>query len=158
MKSSRSSNENSSSSFTSLSSLILRYLFIPVPAGISLPMITFSFIPINGSILPLIAASVRTFVVSWKDAADRNEFVARDAFVIPSNTWEPTACSLPSSSSFSFSSRKSRESTMLPGRRSESPFSSTRIFCNICRTITSICLSLISTPCRRYTRCTSRSM
>ena len=58
VKSSRSSNENSSSSFTSLSSLILRYLFIPVPAGISLPMITFSFIPINGSILPLIAASV----------------------------------------------------------------------------------------------------
>ena len=42
-------------------------------------MITFSFRPISGSILPLIAASVRTFVVSWKDAADRNELVAREA-------------------------------------------------------------------------------
>ena len=44
-------------------------------------MITFSFRPISGSILPLIAASVRTFFVSWKDAADRKEFVARDALV-----------------------------------------------------------------------------
>ena len=46
-------------------------------------MITFSFRPISGSTLPLIAASVRTLVVSWKEAADRKEFVARDALVIP---------------------------------------------------------------------------
>ena len=36
-------------------------------------MITFSFRPTSGSTLPLIAASVRTFVVSWKEAADRKE-------------------------------------------------------------------------------------
>ena len=39
---------------------------IPVPAGISLPMITFSFRPIRWSSLPLILASVRTLVVSRK--------------------------------------------------------------------------------------------
>ena len=42
-----------------------------------------------------------------------------------------------------------------PGRKSLSPLSSTRIFFSIWRTIISICLSLISTPCSRYTRCTS---
>ena len=70
--------------------------FIPVPAGISLPIRTFSFRPISGSILPLIAASVRTFVVSWKEAADRKELVAREALVIPSITCLPSAGSLPS--------------------------------------------------------------
>ena len=33
--------------------------------------------------LALIAASVRTRVVSWKDAAERKESVARAAFVVP---------------------------------------------------------------------------
>ncbi len=42
-----------------------------------------------------------------------------------------------------------------PGSTSESPLSSIRIFFNIWRTIISTCLSLISTPCKRYTRCTS---
>ena len=96
-------------------SLILRYLFIPVPAGISLPMITFSFIPMSGSTLPLMAASVRTFVVSWKDAADRKELVAREAFVIPSSTCLPSASSLPSFSRSSFVSSKSSVSTNVPG-------------------------------------------
>ena len=41
--------------------------------------------------MPLIAASVRTLVVSWKDAADRKELVARDALVIPSSTCLPSA-------------------------------------------------------------------
>ena len=40
----------------------------------------------------------------------------------------------------------------VPGRKLLSPLFSTRIFFSIWRTITSICLSLISTPCRRYTR------
>ena len=131
---------------------MLRYLFIPVPAGISLPIITFSFIPINGSTLPLIAASVRTLVVSWNDAADKKEFVAREAFVIPSSTCLPSALTLPSFSRISLVSSKSSVSTNTPGSISESPFDSTRIFCNIWRTINSMCLSLISTPCRRYTR------
>ena len=56
---------------------------MPVPAGISLPMITFSFRPSSGSDLPLIAASVSTRVVSWKEAAASHESVASDAFVIP---------------------------------------------------------------------------
>ena len=46
-------------------------------------MITFSFSPFNRSVLPSSAASVSTFVVSWKEAADRNESVFSDAFVIP---------------------------------------------------------------------------
>ena len=46
-------------------------------------MITFSFRPSRRSILPSIEASVSTFVVSWKDAAERNDSVASDAFVIP---------------------------------------------------------------------------
>ena len=40
-------------------------------------MITFSFRPRSRSTLPLIAASVRTRVVSWKDAADSHDVVAR---------------------------------------------------------------------------------
>ena len=48
---------------------------LPVPAGISLPTITFSFRPFKESIFPSVAASVRTFVVSWKEAADINEDV-----------------------------------------------------------------------------------
>ena len=52
-------------------------------AGISFPMITFSFSPSRRSILPSIEASVSTFVVSWKEAAERNDSVASDAFVMP---------------------------------------------------------------------------
>jgi len=44
---------------------------MPVAAGISLPMMTFSFRPRRLSSLPAIAASVSTRVVSWKEAADR---------------------------------------------------------------------------------------
>jgi thiol-disulfide isomerase/thioredoxin len=43
----------------------------PVPAGISLPMITFSLRPMRWSLAPLMAASVSTRVVSWKEAAAR---------------------------------------------------------------------------------------
>ena len=46
-------------------------------------MMTFSFRPMRRSILPSSAASVRTFVVSWKEAADRNESVLSEAFVMP---------------------------------------------------------------------------
>ena len=62
------------------------YSMIPVPAGMSLPMITFSFKPLSGSTLPLIAASVRTRVVSWKEAADMKESVAIEALVMPSSS------------------------------------------------------------------------
>ena len=43
----------------------------PVPAGMSLPMMTFSLRPIRWSLAPLMAASVSTRVVSWKEAAAR---------------------------------------------------------------------------------------
>jgi hypothetical protein len=50
---------------------MFRYRLMPVPAGISLPMITFSSRPISRlSERQLIAASVSTRVVSWNDAAD----------------------------------------------------------------------------------------
>ena len=70
---------------------------MPVPAGMSLPMMTFSLRPMSGSTLPLMAASVRTRVVSWNDAAERKESVAREAFVMPSRIGLATAGS-PSSS------------------------------------------------------------
>ena len=53
-------------------------------------MITFSLSPLSRSVLPSSAASVSTLVVSWKEAADRNESVFSDAFVIPrmiSSAW-----------------------------------------------------------------------
>ena len=58
----------------------------PVPAGTNLPTITFSFKPSRVSVLPLIEASVKTLVVSWNDAADINELVCNEAFVIPNKT------------------------------------------------------------------------
>ena len=74
--------------------------------------------------MPLIAASVRTLVVSWKEAAERKESVASDAFVIPRRTLVPFAGSLPSASSASFVFSNVSQSTRLPGRKSVSPISS----------------------------------
>src|ERR1700759_2178132 len=68
---------------------MLRYRLIPVPAGISFPMITFSFRPCSLSLRQLIAASVSTRVVSWNDAALSHESVASDALVIPISTGRP---------------------------------------------------------------------
>src|SRR3712207_8315838 len=65
---------------------MLRYRLMPVPAGISLPMITFSLSPTSLSRFPLIAASVRIRVVSWNEAADSHDSVASEAFVIPIST------------------------------------------------------------------------
>ena len=56
---------------------------MPVPAGISLPMMMFSLRPIRLSARPSIAASVSTRVVSWNDAADSHDSVASDALVMP---------------------------------------------------------------------------
>ena len=76
---------------------------MPVPAGISFPMITFSFNPIRGSIFPLMAASVSTRAVSWKEAALRKESVAREALVMPSSVGRACAGSLPSAIARAFS-------------------------------------------------------
>lgn len=58
--------------------VIILYFYVTIPAhagtcGINFPIITFSFKPRSGSTLPLIAASVKFLVVSWKDAADKKE-------------------------------------------------------------------------------------
>ena len=108
-------------------------------------MITFSFNPTKSSTLPLIAASVRTLVVSWNDAADKKLSVASDAFVIPSNTLCPVAGRFPSAIASLFLSSKSYISTNEPGNISVSPLSATLTFLSICLPITSTCLSFIST-------------
>ena len=56
-----------------------------MPAGIKRPIVTFSFRLRRWSIFPEMDASVRTRVVSWNDAAEMNESVESDAFVIPSS-------------------------------------------------------------------------
>ena len=61
-------------------------------------MMTFSLSPTRRSTLPLIAASVRTLVVSWKDAAEMKLSVERLALVMPSSSGSAIAGSPPVSS------------------------------------------------------------
>jgi hypothetical protein len=63
----------------------------PVPAGMRRPMMTFSLRPRRSSVLPQIAASVSTLVVSWKDEALMKESVERLAFVMPRSSGSATA-------------------------------------------------------------------
>ena len=112
-------------------------------------MMTFSFKPTRRSTLPLIAASVRTLVVSWKEAAEMKLSVERLALVMPRRSGSATAGCPPSASTRSFSSSKRHFSTWSPIRKSVSPTSLMRTRRSICRTITSMCLSLMRTPCRR---------
>jgi hypothetical protein len=65
--------------------LMSLYCLSPDPAGINLPMMTFSLSPSKWSTLPAVAASVSTFVVSWKDAAEIKLWVLKEAFVMPSS-------------------------------------------------------------------------
>ena len=74
------SNSTKSSSLDSVSIGLM-----PVPTGILRPMITFSLRPLSLSTRPLIAALIRTLVVSWKDAADKKESDQIETLVIPSN-------------------------------------------------------------------------
>ena len=98
---------------------------------------------------PEIDASVSTRVVSWNDAAEMNESVESDAFVMPSSSGRPVAGRPLAFNTRSFSSRKRNLSTCSSIRNSVSPTSSTRTQRIICRVITSMCLSLMFTPCRR---------
>ncbi len=152
--------------------------------------------PSSESLLPLMAASLSTLVVSWKDAAEMKLEVCRAARVMPcricslvagtvSRTtiglrsrrfraefssrrrraviiWPAWMVSLSPGSitNFlpqmrSFSSMKSRLSTIWLSRNVVSPGSRIFTLRIIWRTITSKCLSLIFTPCMRYTSCTS---
>ena len=60
---------------------------------------TFSLRPRRSSLQAATAASVRTRVVSWNDAAEMNDSVASDALVIPSSTGSIVSGSLPCASS-----------------------------------------------------------
>jgi hypothetical protein len=120
----------------------------PVPAGISRPTMTFSFKPSSVSTLPCTAASVSTRVVSWNDAAEMKLRVWSEALVMPSSTGLPTAGFCFFSSRALVSSISSR-STCSPASKVVSPPSVISTFCSIWRTITSMCLSLIFTPCSR---------
>ena len=112
-------------------------------------MITFSLSPRRRSTLPLMAASVSTFVVSMKDAAESHEVVFSAALMSPSSTVCAVAGSPPSASTSLFASSYSHCETISPGSRVVSPAESMRTLRIICRTITSMCLSLMSTPCER---------
>ena len=54
-------------------------------------MMMFSLRPSRQSLLPSMAASVSTRVVSWKEAADSHESVASDALVMPISSGRPSA-------------------------------------------------------------------
>ena len=73
--------------------------------------------------------------------------VCKLALVIPSKTDTPFAGSIPSLIAFSLTFLNSNLLTCSPFKNVVPPWSVISIFCNICLTITSICLSLILTPC-----------
>ena len=80
-------------------------------------MITFSFSPSSRSILPSIDASVSTLVVSWKEAAERNDSVASDALVIPRISGSNVAGSFFSFLARAFSRSSTTRSTSWPGQQ-----------------------------------------
>ena len=96
-----------------------------------------------------IAASVRTRVVSWKDAADSHDSVASEALVMPMSSGRPEAGAPPSATTRRFSVSKRARSTSSPGSNSVSPDSMIVTRLSIWRTMTSMCLSWIDTPWER---------
>ena len=86
----------------------------PVPAGIKRPTITFSFSPTSLSLLPIVAASVNTLVVSWKEAAEIKLRVCNEALVIPNKIGSATAALPPLRTALSFAASSSFLSTFSP--------------------------------------------
>ena len=80
---------------------------------------------------PLTAASVSTRVVSWKEAAEMNDLVCKDALVMPSSTGSALAGFSFSESSLAFSSSYSPLSICSPSRKVDSPASVISTFCSI---------------------------
>jgi len=78
-----------------------------------------------------------------------NDSVESDAFVMPSSSGLPVAGRPPSAITRSFSSMNRKRSTCSSIRNSVSPTSSIFTHRIICRTMTSMCLSLMLTPCSR---------
>ena len=66
--------------------------------------------------MPSSAASVSTLVVSWKEAADRNESVASEALVMPRMIGSNWACSFLAFLSSAFTLAISWRSMKAPGR------------------------------------------
>src|SRR6185503_9951254 len=83
-------------------------------------MMMFSLRPRRSSFAPRMAASVRTRVVSWNDAAEMNDCVVRLAFVIPRRSGSAAAGVSFFFFARSFSSRKTWRSTCSPSRNSVS--------------------------------------
>ena len=77
------------------------------------------------------------------------ESVSSDALVMPSSTGVASAGRLPSTIASSFLRMNSSCETCSPQRKSVSPGFTILTLRSICRTMISMCLSLISTPCRR---------
>ena len=94
---------------------------MPVPAGMSLPMMMFSLRPTSVSRLDSMAASVSTRVVSWKEAADSHDSVAREALVIPMTSRRPDAGLPPSRTISRLVCSKTALSTRSSGRKCVSP-------------------------------------
>ena len=102
----------------------------PVPAGINLPTIMFSFNPFKLSVLPLIVASVNTLVVSWKLAALSHESTSLFALVIPNIIGLALAPVLPLIKAVLFALLSSSKETFCPGIKLVSPGSSTITLAN----------------------------
>ena len=83
--------------------------------------------------------------------------VASEALVIPKSSGSQVDWCLPSVFCLAITSRSRPRSICSPLSSAESPVSSTSILRSICRTMTSMCLSLIFTPCSRYTSWISRT-
>src|SRR5262245_38490985 len=103
----------------------------PVPAGIRRPTMTFSFKPRRSSFRPRTAASVRTRVVSWNEAAEMKDSVASDALVMPRRTGCRVALPLPSCSVRSLMSSARERSSCSPRSRPVSPEAATSVLRSI---------------------------
>jgi hypothetical protein len=97
--------------------------------------------------LPVTAASVSTRVVSWNEAAEMNDSVASDALVMPSSTGV-LAGNRPRRTAVVFLEH-ARAIELLALEEAGSPAPVISTLRSIWRMITSMCLSLIFTPCRR---------
>src|SRR5437763_308604 len=90
----------------------------------SRPTMTFSFRPRRSSVLPEIAASAATRVVSWNDAAEMKLSVQSDALVMPRRTGFAVAARLSWLTERSFASWKADLSTSAHTTTSAPPASS----------------------------------
>ena len=88
-------------------------------------------------------------MVSWNEAAEMNDSVASDALVMPSSTGASEAICLPSLPMRSLMSSARERSSCSPLSSGVSPMLMTSVLRNICRMMTSMCLSLIFTPWSR---------